>query len=708
MPDFPLSRLWHRAAPYLVLLAEVLLFFRRVLFSRGFIIPYDLPGYHLPLAYYAARSLGAGELPLWDPFTYCGLPFYANLQAQVFYPPAWIFFGLANLLGLDALQRLLTWQVALHVFAGGVGAYLLLRRLRLDWAAALFGGTVFQLGGYFTSQTQHLGAICGAAWLPFAWLCVLELCERPGWRWTAALAVILALSILAGFPAVTIAVVASTWLQALALAVRRPVPVKGLALAAAATLWSALLAAIQLLPTRELISLSVARMRGQWTDDAGGVPWQGLVSLLLPNHFHVFDREQFTLPWNETFLYLYGGLATLLLAAAALARRDRPAAVFTVMTLGSGFLMMGGTTPPGHAILAALPTAVKSPLYPEFFSAAFVLGIACLAALGVARWMPRLGPALVLLTILDLYWVGSNRHWNTQPADRVAPVRENSFEGSPVTIAGVRRLIHQTTPPARIDVWQGSAGWMPAAPIEQVPTANGNDPLVIHRLLEVRRLFAPGPFWERYHEVTRPESPILDLLNVRYILTYAPDAKPRMSSPGLRLAAVLPGHQVYENLSVLPRFFLVGRTRPAASLQEALAILGSPGFDPSREAVVEGAAAFTGGEGVVRVRHYSARSVELETESATPSFLVTSETWYPGWRATIDGQQQPLVMTNGAFRGLALPAGRHKVEMHFTPSILWWGASSTLLACLAAVPPLTWRALRRVAASRIPTCETGW
>lgn len=674
--------MWQRTTPYLVLLAEVLLFFRRVLFSRAFIIPYDLPGYHLPLAHYAARSLGAGDLPLWDPFTYCGLPFYANLQAQVFYPPAWIFFGLANVFGFDALQKLLTWQVVVHVFLGGAGAYLLLRRLGLNWAAALFGGTVFQLGGFFTSQAQHLGAVCGAAWLPYAWLGVVELCARPRLRWTAALALFFALSILAGFPAVTMVVVATSWLLALALAAWRRCSLKGLALIAAGTAWSGLLAAVQLLPTRELASLSLARMRGPWSDDAGGVPWQGLVSLVFPNHFHIFDPKQFTLPWNATFLYLYCGLASLLLAAAALARRDRPAGLFAVLTLGSGFAMMGGTTPPGHALLAALPAIVKSPMYPEFFSAAFALGLACLAALGVARWAPKLGPALVLLTILDLYWVGANRYWNAQPASETAPIKENSFEGSPVTIEGVRLLIHQTEPPARIDIREDSVGWVPAALIERVPTANGNDPLVIDRLLQVRRLFAPGPFWDRYHEVSRPESPILDLLNVRYILTFAPNATPRMSSPGLRLAAVLPGHQVYENLSVLPRFFLVGRTRRAGSLKEALAILGSPDFDPRREAVVEGARAFTGGEGVVRVRHYTAQRVELETEAAAPSFLVSSETWYPGWRATLDGREQPLVMTNGAFRGLDVPAGRHVVEMRFTPSILWWSAALSLAGLL--------------------------
>jgi hypothetical protein len=350
-------------------------------------------------------------------------------------------------------------------------------------------------------------------------------------------------------------------------------------------------------------------------------------------------------------------------------------------------------------VLHVLPPALKSPLYPEFFSAAFVLGVASLAALGAARWITRRGvvwgAALIALTIADLVWTGSNRFWNTQTAADAAPATERSFEGSAEALAGVRRLVSQTSPPARADVRDDSGNWARHAPLIRIPTANGDDPLVIGRLLGVRRLFAPGNAWERYHEVSRLDSPVLDLLNVRYLLTYAPDKAPRIQHPKFRLAANLPGHQAYENLAVLPRFFLVGETRRAGSLDEALEMLRSPGFDPRRVAVVEGAGPLAGAGGSVRVEHYSAGRLALETEGAAPSFLVTSETWYPGWRAAIDGREQPLVMTNGAFRGLALPAGRHRVEMRFAPAILWWGAALSAAGCLL----LGWALWKRPARS---------
>jgi hypothetical protein len=122
---------------------------------------------------------------------------------------------------------------------------------------------------------------------------------------------------------------------------------------------------------------------------------------------------------------------------------------------------------------------------------------------------------------------------------------------------------------------------------------------------------------------------------------------------------------------------------PAAAPPQALGILGSPQFDPSREAVVEGPlpAGLGGGDmQAVTVAEYSPHRVRLSTGDAAPALLVTSETWYPGWHASVDGREQPLLLVNGAFRGLALPPGAHDVRMWFSPAILWWSMAVSLIA----------------------------
>jgi hypothetical protein len=218
---------------------------------------------------------------------------------------------------------------------------------------------------------------------------------------------------------------------------------------------------------------------------------------------------------------------------------------------------------------------------------------------------------------------------------------------------------------------------------------------------EARRALRGGERWGAYYEVSRLDSPVLDLLNVRYLLTRAPLDAAQLARSGLIHVATLPGNEVYENPEALPRFFLVDRVRRAAGMEEAAAMLKSGAFDPRSEAVVEGAVEVSGGGGSVRVLAYARRRVLLEVDAAAPAFLVTSETHYPGWRALVDGREQPIYYTNVAFRGLPVPLGRHRVQFVFVPPILWAGASVSAAAWVLCL----WTGCRAGRTLRPPGCQ---
>jgi uncharacterized membrane protein YfhO len=55
----------------------------------------------------------------------------------------------------------------------------------------------------------------------------------------------------------------------------------------------------------------------------------------------------------------------------------------------------------------------------------------------------------------------------------------------------------------------------------------------------------------------------------------------------------------------------------------------------------------------------------VEADVDRPGVLVLSEPYYPGWSATVDGKPAPLLRADYAFRGVALPAGKHTVEMRY-------------------------------------------
>jgi hypothetical protein len=628
--------------------------------------------------------MARGELPLWNPYTYCGIPIYANLTAQLFYPPTLALLMLSNWVGGGRhLLYYLELQVVLHALLGGCLTFKLLRRLGVSAAAALVGATVYQLGAYFATQAQHMGAIDAAAWMPLAWLAVIELAGGFRWRWMAALTAALALSFLAGFPAATAVVYGSTLLLAVFMAAFRRADWRIAFWCLLAFVWSAVVCAIQLFPTMELNAHSVSAIRFDYAK-AGGIPLAAWLSLFYPNHLGILraDASTWHSPWNATFVYLYCGIPALVFIAAALLRRRHPKTlVFGSMTLASALWMFGDSTPVYRGIFLVLPKVLRSALYAEFAMCAFTLAMAVLAGLGADRVLKSRSAgfqsAIVLLVALDLIVFSSGRLFNTIDLKGDPGIGYDNFEGYPEVPQRLRQLVNQSVPPWRIDTINASIDWAHGALLFEIPTANGDDPFALFRYMQFRISFTGGEPWGRYYEVYDPDSPLLKFLNVRYVISRVP-----LAMPGhLIYREDLPGNVVYENPNPLQRFVLVNRVIHARVAAAALGIMRSPDFDPRLEAVVEGGPHLQSlrSAGQLKVVRYEPREVVLETDTPGPAFLASSETYYPGWRAQVDGRDELLYLINVAFRGLPVPAGHHRITMRFDPPILGWSALVSLV-----------------------------
>lgn len=156
--------------------------------------------------------------------------------------------------------------------------------------------------------------------------------------------------------------------------------------------------------------------------------------------------------------------------------------------------------------------------------------------------------------------------------------------------------------------------------------------------------------------------------------------------------------RVYENLRALPRAWLVGEVLAVSEAEAFAAVTTSRlpdgrAFDPRLHALVEESfAALDGGaqnaseaggaQGAAEIVELTGESLEVVTQSAAPSFLVTSDLHYPGWEATVDGQPARVLQTDYVLRGVAVPAGRHRVRFEFRPRSLKLGAGLSLASLL--------------------------
>jgi LPXTG-motif cell wall-anchored protein len=68
--------------------------------------------------------------------------------------------------------------------------------------------------------------------------------------------------------------------------------------------------------------------------------------------------------------------------------------------------------------------------------------------------------------------------------------------------------------------------------------------------------------------------------------------------------------------------------------------------------------------------------------------LVVSENYFPGWRASVSGQDVPVFRANYNLIGVVLPAGAREVQLRFTDPAYQTGKTVTLIALGLAVAVL--------------------
>jgi hypothetical protein len=671
---------------YLSLLAVVVLFFHKPLFSAQYTFPWDFRGVQLPLITFLRDQLRENRFALWNPYNYCGYPIFANIQACFFHPLVFASAWISSRLSWASLPILLEWAVVLQVWIGGVAACHLFGELGLQTPAAWTGAVMFETGSYFASRAEHIDSMMAAAWMPLAWLAVWKLRHKPRVDWLAVLATALGLSVWGGFPQATVAVFGSTVMFALLLAILRMGHVRALALTCCGCVLGILLAAAPFIPTTQLTELSVAKYRADWLGTGGGLYWQSLVSLLAPNHYNIFDISRFNGPGDPTFLYLYSSIGGLLLAIFALlfaivTRRNRITALFALLLAFGMLWMLGDKTLVWRIFFPLLPEQTRIGIHPEYTYCIFSLAIAGLAAMGLdairigdpARW------AIGAIIAVDLFLVGSGRPMNSSLLQQ--DVTRDAVDGNALLLDQVRRYVDHNVPPWRIDTFDSSLQWTYGAPILQVPSASGISPLALENAIQLRLFLHDGNRWGWYYPLEKPESPVLDVLNVRYVLTRAADVPRLAAISKFRHIASLPDTEVFENTAVRPRFYFVRGVRQVASLAEAhdliehgqidfrdTAVTDRPiGMPPGDDSSAPGP---RGAARVVGVVKYEPSRIELSLEASRASLLVLSETYYPGWKAWIDERPAAIHPVDIALRGVVVPAGAHQLRMEFRPVIL--------------------------------------
>ncbi len=283
-----------------------------------------------------------------------------------------------------------------------------------------------------------------------------------------------------------------------------------------------------------------------------------------------------------------------------------------------------------------------------------------------------IGVAAVAIIALDLFSLGANVDLGhsdpTAGFDHPAAIeflREN---------AGINR-IEVTT-----DVWHL---WQP-------------DTALLNGLYDVWGLYNPltladtTRFWQN---VGRRDSAMYRLLGVKYIV--AGKAGAPADGDIVPIFADDPAINIYLNRAALPRVLFISRAQFAASHENAWELIRNPDFNPETIVILEQSPATPEfetrnlkPETQLAILNYGAQTVDIGVKTDSAGYLVLSDAWYPGWRATVDGNPAPVLRANYAFRAVPVPAGEHRVRMEFSPrswTIGLWLSGLTVLFLILVV-----------------------
>jgi hypothetical protein len=208
--------------------------------------------------------------------------------------------------------------------------------------------------------------------------------------------------------------------------------------------------------------------------------------------------------------------------------------------------------------------------------------------------------------------------------------------------------------------------------------------------------YVGGPYATSSSEDILTGNPFVDLLGVEYVATdFSNTGAGTLATFGdFRRVAEFPADDyspsataIWRNEDVAPRAFLVGETIPAMSIVDAERLMqkvrssliprsGMPGA--SAVAVVEAvngrdyeawkaSCDVSQSSTAVKIAEYGLNSVVIDVHAPCAATLVLTDSYDPGWIATINGQPTPVLPADVAFRSVAVPEGQSRVVFRYEP-----------------------------------------
>jgi hypothetical protein len=725
-------------APFLIFILADLIFFSEQIWGKMHFwatFMSDFNELHIPFQYFIQQSLKSGQLPFWNPYTFSGMPFLADIQVGFFYPLNLVLSFLNSHSGLPV--KAMEIHIILHFFIAQLSMYFLLRYLKISRTGSVIAALSYSLSAALVARIVIQTFIYQFSWLPLLFMLFHKTVTLLKWKYAVITGLVLGLTMLVGHPQgifynLLFIGLFLLW-QGAAQIASKEIQGKQIMRFAALALLPFIIAlgvsAIQVLHTMELADLSKRTLLTYKEAADGSLHIKQLLSMISPKVFGFTDMSPekhapFYLALRKGYHFwetaFYFGIGALILGLIGIFRNYKSRlAIFLLFIAAFGFLHALGSNGFLFKILFYLPgfdkfrfpsrtvyyialtfsifagfgfdvlfkqrekipfsTLAVAVGVPLIFAAGIFSGIAPLAAGAPESFMAEIqGYGLTaLFFILAIGGVIFLRYKNKIPA----------------FIAGLLLIILVIT-----DLTTNLSGFKnhklsPEKVFKIHPNLSTllkpDFPKNIFRV-KMRNKHAL-PFRRNSGMVSGMM--LVEGFNALQLLRKFPPVQwKNLLSVGYQIKTDPQNGQSY--FSKVEDSFPHSRMTYksiSASPENVVADMKSKNIDFINETLLEKKIPFqlpqknvAEVENSVICKTYENNYQKYEVNSAENGLLNVSEIWYPAWKVKLNGQPAELFRINYCLRGVAIPAGSHTVEMYYDSDAFNLGKWVTIFTLLAS------------------------
>ncbi|MFC1806986.1 YfhO family protein [Candidatus Omnitrophota bacterium] len=761
----------------LILAALLLVVFKDIVFTDSIFVKRDISRYYYPVRSVATEMLRQGEIPLWNPYVFCGIPLHASVQNSVFYPLSAIYYLMDVAKGFSIF-------ILVHILLCGLFTYAFMRYRGISREGSFLAAVCFTFSGYIMSAINLTIALNSVTWFPLALLVFFFCIKKRKLRYSALLSLVLLLMFMAGDPSILMATFAIIFFASLYLFIehcikRRRVGWFFVVNFLLTLLFFILLSAFKLIPAIEYFQQTV-RANMQWSEAAAwSVPVSDFLSLIIPYfndiscyHQNYWIRQS----WLDNY---YIGITTIFIAlfAIRLIKKDRLTQFLCVIAVATVVIVLGKNFIVYPFLYKVVPL-LRIVRYPVRFFFVFTFSICAMAGIGYDRIREaardgtlRKSSVTFLITALAAAFLAVSINLFAERIGdfivrraMVAYADDKTFKLAQfpslvyADLFNLRRtLLYISCFGLFVFLWSRATnkklgasaiflvvvfdllltntGYEPIENKDYVtkPTENieyilkdeslfricaspysidrftnlyersyhkgiksSKDRLVSNRMME----FGIYDMWGydstvfkrsleavvKIYESKKPsDTKLLDLLNVKYVSSHGD-----MDDENYEKVHETENATIYRNKNCLERAFLVRNVKYVKDDEAIIEYISSEDFKPGKEVVLEEDIDLKEGlpnfadtaDGMVEMLSYKAHTIDLVSSASRDSILVLSDTYYPGWKVYVDGQEEKIYRANYFLRGVRVPAGEHVVQFVYKPFSFFLGALISIITIL--------------------------